>query len=227
MTHASSFDRRQATDRNSKLERWGEARKTERRTGLRLNEINGDGRANERVLNRFICLASGVRAPDAPRVTLRNKALFGVSMGAWTHAAMRGTSAWSVGEREVMAAMIAKWNACAFCADVHAAVAAQHLGRATVDTVLADYHAAPISEGLKMTLAYLEIMTLRPENLTEADANAVLSSGISAESLTDAIAIGAVFNLIARYANALDFAVPTPAKLHQVAQTLVNVGYRL
>ena len=46
-----------------------------------VNENEPDGRANDRVLNRFISLASGVRAPDAQRVTLRNKAFFGVSMG--------------------------------------------------------------------------------------------------------------------------------------------------
>jgi alkylhydroperoxidase family enzyme len=99
------------------------------------------------------------------------------------------------------------------------------MGRATVDAVLADYRAAPISAGLKTTLAYLEIMTLRPEKLTEGDARAVLDNGISAESLTDAIAIGSVFNLIARYASALDFSVPTPARLHRLAETLVKVGY--
>lgn len=192
-----------------------------------VNEIDHDGRANDRVLNRFISLASGVRAPDAPRVTLRNKAFFGVSMGAWTQAAMRGPSAWSIGERELMAAMVAKWNACPFCADVHGAVAAEHMGRATVDAVLSDYRVAPISAGLKTTLAYLEIMTLRPEKLTEGDARAVLDNGISVESLTDAIAIGAVFNLIARYASALDFSVPTPARLHWLAETLVKVGYQL
>lgn len=192
-----------------------------------VNENEPDGRANDRVLNRFISLASGVRAPDAQRVTLRNKAFFGVSMGAWTQAAMRGPSAWSIGERELMAAMVAKWNDCAFCADVHGAVAAKHMGRKTVDAVLANYRAAPISAGLKTTLAYLEIMTLRPEKLTEGDARAVLASGISAESLTDAIAIGAVFNLIARYASALDFSIPTPAKLHQLADALVTAGYRL
>lgn len=147
-------------------------------------------------------------------------------MGAWTQAAMRGTSAWSIGERELMAAMVAKWNACSFCADVHAAVAAKYIGWATVEAVLSDYEAAQIPEGLKMTLAYLEMMTLRPEKLTEGDTRVVLSSGISTESLTDAIAIGAVFNLLARYANALDFSVPTAEKLHRVAETLVEAGYR-
>ena len=189
--------------------------------------MDHDGRADDRVLNRFISLAAGVRAPDTLRVILKNKAFFGVSMGAWTQAAMRGPSAWSIGEREVMAAMIAKWHACTFCADVHGAVAAKHLGSATVDAVLANYRKAPISEGLKRTLTYLEIMTLRPEKLTEEDIKAVLDSGISAESLTDAIAIGAVFNLIAGYASALDFSVLTPARRHRVAETLVKAGYRL
>lgn len=186
-----------------------------------------DSRADDRALNRFISMASGVRAPDTLRVILKNKAFFGVSMGAWTQAAMRGPSAWSIGEREVMAAMIAKWHACAFCADVHGAVAAKHLGSATVDAVLSNYHKAPISEGLKKTLEYLEIMTLRPEELKAEDIKAVLGSGISAESLTDAIAIGAVFNLIAGYASALDFSVLTPARRHRVAETLVKAGYRL
>lgn len=183
--------------------------------------------ANDRALNRFISMASGVRAPDTLRVILKNKAFFATSMGAWTQAAMRGPSAWSIGEREVMAALIAKWNACAFCADVHGAVAARHLGSATVDAVLSNYHKAPISEGLKKTLGYLEIMTLRPEELTAEDIKAVLGSGISVESLTDAIAIGTVFNLIAGYASALDFSVLTPARRHRVAETLVKAGYRL
>lgn len=189
--------------------------------------MDRDARTDDRALNRFISMAAGVRAPDTLRVILKSKALSGASMGGWTQVAMRGPSAWSIGEREMMAALIAKWHACAFCADVHAAVAAKHLGNATVDAVLSNYNKAPISEGLKRTLAYLEIMTLRPERLTAEDIKAVLGSGISAESLTDAIAIGAVFNLIAGYASALDFSVLTPARRHRVAETLVKAGYRL
>lgn len=208
-SHESSFTGREAADRNS-----------ERGGAVLLNEIDREDRPNDLVLN-------GVRAPNAPRVTLKTKAMFGVSMGAWAQAAMRGPSAWSIGEREVMAAMIAQWNACDFCEDVHSAVAAKHLGRATVDAVLADYDAAPISEGLKSTLTYLRIMTLRPDTLTEGHARAVLSSGISAESLTDAIAIAAVFNLVARYASVLDFSVPTAETLHRLTEALLNFGYRL
>ena len=126
---------------------------------------------------------------------------------------MRGPSAWSIAERELMAAMAAQWNACAVCTDVLGASAARHLGRAVVDAVLSDYRSAPISEGLKVTLEFLEIMTLRPRHVTEEHVNAVIDSGISMETLIDAIEVGVVLKLISRYASALDFAAPTLTSL--------------
>jgi len=83
-------------------------------------------------------------------------------MGEWAQAAMRGPSEWNVGERELMAALVAKWNSCRFCVRANGAVSAKELERSTVDAALADYHAAPISQGLKATLEFLEAMTFRP-----------------------------------------------------------------
>jgi len=78
---------------------------------MRLREIDrGDGIAN-RLLIGFISLVARMRLPDAARVALYHKDFFGVPMGAWTQATMRGPGPWSVGERELMAAMVAKWNA--------------------------------------------------------------------------------------------------------------------
>jgi AhpD family alkylhydroperoxidase len=173
-----------------------------------LRQIERGARFNHRLLRRFVCSASAMRLRGAARVAGKKKALLGISLGAWTHAAMRGPSAWSVGERELMAAMVAKWSACAFCTELHGAAAARHMSRASVDAVLCDYRSAPVSEGLKVTLAFLEIMTLRPRQL-EAYANEVLGSGISIETLIDAIEICVVSKLISRYANALDFALPS------------------
>jgi len=76
-----------------------------------------------------------------------------------------------VGERELMAAMVATWNSCAFCVGAHGAVAAKELQRPAVDAVLADFRTAPISDALEPTLTFLEIMTLRPAALT-AEAHA-------------------------------------------------------
>jgi hypothetical protein len=58
---------------------------------------------------------SGMRLPDAARLVFYHKEFFGDPMSLWTHAAMRGESAWTVGEWELLAAMTAKWLACPFC----------------------------------------------------------------------------------------------------------------
>jgi AhpD family alkylhydroperoxidase len=150
-----------------------------------------------------------MRFRGAARIALKQKTLIGASLGAWTQAAMRGPSAWSIAEREIMAAMAAQWNGCAFCTEMLGAAAARHIGSVAVDALLSDYHSAPISDGLKATLEFLEIMTLRPRRMTEDHVNAVIDSGISMESLIDAIEVGVVLKLISRYASALDFTAPT------------------
>ena len=48
---------------------------------------------------------------------------YGGPMSEVTQEAMRGPSAWSVGDRELMAAFVAKTNQCEFCIKAHSAVA--------------------------------------------------------------------------------------------------------
>jgi AhpD family alkylhydroperoxidase len=48
---------------------------------------------------------------------------YGGPMQRVTQEAMRGPSAWSVGDRELMAAFVAKTNECEWCTKAHAAVA--------------------------------------------------------------------------------------------------------
>lgn len=180
-----------------------------KRAAMLMRQIERGARFNHRLLRRFISLASGMRFPGATRTAIKDSEVLGASLEAWTRAVMRGPSAWSAAERDLMAAMASKWTACTFCVNMHGAAAARHMGTASVDAVLSDYHSAPISEGLKATLEFLEIMMLRPREMTEEHANAVLESGISFETLIDAIEVGVVLKLISRYARALDFAEST------------------
>jgi AhpD family alkylhydroperoxidase len=192
---------------------------------MRLREIErGDGFTN-RLLFGLISIVSGMRLPDAARVAFYHKRFFGAPMSEWTQAAMRGPSEWSVGERELMAAMVAKWNSCAFCVGAHGAVAAKATERPLVDAVLADFRSAPVSEPFKGALAFLEIMTLRPIELTPEHAKVVLRSGVSTEALKDAIAVGTLFNIITRYADALDFAMPSANEFERAATMLLKRGY--
>src|SRR6516225_723244 len=157
---------------------------------MRLREIErGDGFTN-RLLIGFISIASRMRLPDAARVAFYHKSFFSTPMGVWTQAAMRGPSQWSVGERELMAAMVAKWNSCAFCVGAHGAVAAKTMERPLVNAVLADFRSAPVSEALKGALAFLEIMTLRPMELTAEHAKTALRSDVTVGALRDAMAVG-------------------------------------
>ena len=151
---------------------------------MRLREIErGDGFTN-RLLIGFISIVSRMRLPDAARVAFYHRSFFSTPMGVWTQAAMRGPSEWSIGERELMAVMVAKWNSCPFCVGAHGAVATKTMERPLVEAVLADFRSAPISEPLKGALAFLETMTLRLLELTPEHAQAALRSKVSAARRT-------------------------------------------
>jgi uncharacterized peroxidase-related enzyme len=192
---------------------------------MRLREVErGDGVAN-RVLIKFISVVSRMRLPDAARVAFYHRD-FGGPLNAWTHATMRGPSMWTVSEREMMATMVAKWNSSAFCMGAHRSIATKQLSPALVDDILEDFRTAPIANGLKETLAFLEKMTMRPRDLTPADARSVLRAGVTGEALTDAIAVAALFNVISRYADALDFEIPTPEEFDRAGDFLLKRGYK-
>jgi uncharacterized peroxidase-related enzyme len=192
---------------------------------MRLPEVERGDSIGNRLLIRFISAVSGMRLPDAARVAFYHKNFFSAPLGAWTQAAMRGPSAWSIAERELMAAMVAKWNSCAFCVGAHGAVAAKAMKRPVVDAVLADFRSAPITEALKGALAFLEVVTMRPTELSAEDARKALYSGVTKEALQDAAAVAALFNIITRYADALDFAMPTAAEFDRAADMLLKRGY--
>jgi hypothetical protein len=91
--------------------------------------------------------------------------------------------------------------------------------------VLTDFRSAPISKALKGALAFLEIMTLRPMELSAEHAKAAHRSDVTAAALKDAMAVGTLFNIITRYADALDFAMPSPKEFDRAAGMLLKRGY--
>lgn len=192
---------------------------------MRLHEVErGDG-PFWRLLIRLISVMSGMRLPDAARAVFYHKAFFGDPMSLWTHAAMRGESVWTVGERELMAAMTAKWNACSFCIGAHGAIAAQVLGKPLIKTALDDVEQAQLPTKLQSTLSFLEILTRRPDNLTAEDAQAVLREGVTPKALEDAIAASVLFNITARCADALGYEMLEEGDFDRAAKRLLVQGY--
>jgi hypothetical protein len=121
--------------------------------------------------------------------------------------------------------MTAKWNACEFCVGAHGAIAARVLGRPVVDAALEDVQLAELPARLRATLAFLEVLTRTPDTLTAADARTVLREGITPQALEDAIAVAALFNVIGRCADALDYDVPGDADFDRAAKRLLARGY--
>ncbi len=191
---------------------------------MRLREVERGESWSRRLLIRFISRAIRMRLPDAARVALYHRD-FGGPLSEWTQAAMRGPSPWSVGERELMAAMVAKWTSCAFCTGAHRAVAAKQLPVAAVDAALSEFRTAALSDALKATLTFLQKMTTFPQDLAPDDVRAVLRSGVTEEALIDAIAVASVFNMITRYADALGFTIPTADEFDRAAGMLLKRGY--
>ncbi|TDP91857.1 carboxymuconolactone decarboxylase family protein [Labedaea rhizosphaerae] len=192
---------------------------------MRLTEVERGDSFRSRALIRVISLALGMRLPDAARVAFYHKDFVSPALGAWTQEVMRGPSEWSVGERELMGAMVAKWNSCPFCVGAHRAIAVRGVDPAVADACLEDHRTAPIAEPLRATLSVLETMTLHPDRLHGADMKEAMAAGATRAQLKDAAAVGALFNIITRYANALDFAIPTDPEFDKAAVMMLKRGY--
>jgi uncharacterized peroxidase-related enzyme len=143
-----------------------------------------------------------------------------------THEAMRGPSDWSIGDRELMAAFVAKNNECEWCIRAHTAVATKaYQDERKVLAVLADLETAPIEEPLRAMLRMLRKLT-RENAVTADDMRTVLSSGVSREQIEDALAVCFTFNITARLANAFGFALPSREAFDAGAKYLLARGYR-
>ena len=95
------------------------------------------------------------------------------------------------------------------------------------EAVERDWRTAPIDERLRATLGFVEKLTLRPAELTTADGDAVLDTGVSRDALRDAIHVAALFNMIVRLADALGWDVPAFQEFHARADRMLASGYTL
>lgn len=192
---------------------------------MRLREVERGDTLTYRILIPFISLVAGMRLPDAARAVFYHKSFFGDPMSFWTHAAMRGESTWSAGERELIAAMTARWNSCPFCIGAHGAIAARVLGRPLVDSSVQDYESAKLSPELVAVMPFLEKLTKAPDELVLADAQTVLRGGISSEAFEDMIAVCVLFNITSRCANVLGYDMLDDKDFEKASKRLLKQGY--
>ena len=130
---------------------------------------------------------------------------YGDPMSKVTQEAVRGPSSWSIGDRELMAAFVAKTNHCQFCIKAYSAVAKEFYGDGNkVSAVLSDVSTAAIEEPLRATLLMLGKLT-REHGVDAEDMRAVLAAGASRQQIKDALAVCFSFNVIGRLADTFGF----------------------
>jgi uncharacterized peroxidase-related enzyme len=95
-----------------------------------------------------------------------------------------------------------------------------------VQAVLEDWRTAPIPERLRVTLGFLEKMTLAPQDLGPADVAPLREAGLSDEEIADAIHVCAIFNLINRLADAMGWEAQNEVAIHRFADLLLKIGYK-
>ncbi len=193
---------------------------------MRLKTLNNGYDFGTKVLFAFIHLVSRQPIPDAARLVFYRPDFYGTPMKVFTHLAMRGPSAWSIGDRELMAAFVSKMNACAFCIGAHTATAAMaYQDEAKVQAVLSDLETAPIEEPLRATLRLLGKLT-HEHAVNVDDMRAVLSAGVSREQIEDALSVCFAFNTTDRLADAFGFFVPGHKGFEAGAKFLLQRGYQ-
>ena len=193
---------------------------------MRLEVLNSGYSPGTKMLFAIIRLFTRQPVPDAARLVFYRPGFYGAQSKKFTHEAMRGPSAWSVADRELMAAYVSKVNETAFCIGAHTATAGQaYQDRAKVQAVLADLDSAPVEDGLRATLRMLGKLTREGEADPE-DMREVLSAGVSRQQVEDALAVCAAFNTTDRLADAFGFELPSPEGFEAGAKYLLRRGYR-
>ncbi|MFJ9366238.1 carboxymuconolactone decarboxylase family protein [Nocardia sp. NPDC101769] len=193
---------------------------------MRPDVLNDGYRLTTKVLFSLIGLFSRQPVPDAAKLVFYRPDFYGARAKTFTHEAMRGPSAWSVADRELMAAYVSKVNECGFCIGAHTATAGlAYADDDRVRSVLTDVDSAPIEDGLRATLRMLGALT-RDGTVTGADMRDLLSAGVTPQQIEDALAVCAAFNTTNRLADAFDFALLTPAAFRAGARYLLERGYR-
>lgn len=81
---------------------------------MRLKTVERGDSLKHRVMFVMMRFVLGGRAPDVVRSLMFHRPFFGAPMNKLFQAALRGSSSWSVGERELFAAFVSSLNRCVF-----------------------------------------------------------------------------------------------------------------
>lgn len=93
--------------------------------------------------------------------------------------------------------------------------------------MLTDWRSAPVSNKLRAALAFVEVLTLRPDEVDTSYVAALREAGASTEAIENIVHVCSAFNIIDRIADALSFHVQTGPQFAGDAKMLLKRGYKM
>lgn len=193
---------------------------------MRLKILDTNYSPVNKMLFAVIAFFARTPLPDAAKIGFYRPEFFGAVMRTLTHEAMRGESAWTPGDRELMAAVVSQAIESPFCIAAHSATAAlAYNDERKVTVVLSGLDTAPISEPLRATLQMLRRLA-REHRVDADDVRRALSAGATPAQIEDALAVCFAFDVTARLANAFGFQLLSEEGFRAGAKFLLNRGYR-
>jgi uncharacterized peroxidase-related enzyme len=180
---------------------------------------------SKRPIHLLMRIAGG-GVPDVVLTIHHRREFFGRAFTEWVNAAIgRGPSPLGQGERELLAAAVSRANRCRFCTASHTATATALLGEATATDALDETRRGSLSPSYKAILEFVEGLTLEPSTVGPDDVQRAVDAGARPDALRAAVEVCAVFNIINRVADSLDFDVPDSASFATAAKMLIRFGY--
>jgi uncharacterized peroxidase-related enzyme len=141
---------------------------------------------------------------------------------------LRGPSTLTRGERELIATYVSSRNCTTFCANIHGAIAAAHLGgdEALVKQIKVDFTGADVSPKLKTLLTIAGKVQQDGKLVTSADVDAARAEGATDLEIHDTVLIAAAFCMYNRYVDGLGTEQPAdPVLYRERGKMVAHQGY--
>jgi uncharacterized peroxidase-related enzyme len=151
---------------------------------------------------------------------------FTIHLARFTQGVLRTPASITPGMRELIAAYTSTQNACAFCANAHAAAAAELLGdERVVAAALRDLEQSPLSDRDKALLRFVGKVTRNLPAVGLADIEQLRGHGWNDEAIYYAITTCALFNFYNRWITATGVPEMSEEGHRQQGKSLATRGY--
>ncbi|NIR93361.1 MAG: hypothetical protein GWO08_06705, partial [Gammaproteobacteria bacterium] len=114
---------------------------------------------------------------------------------------LRGSSEWTVAERELFATYVSIKNKCDFCIAAHSGFASADKTSQWVETALKEEQYDELDPKLGAMLKFLEKLTQQPWNMAPEDVKILREQGLNDAAIEDAVMVCVVFSIGNRLAD--------------------------